>query len=529
MNLFKVSKFFLYLVPLTVVIVTPSTLFPFIVGKYAFFRTMVSLALIFFLLGLLFQDKTRINTDKKRIHTDNQYKSAKIRINPCLKNPLVIAVSIFVSIFLLACFFGVDPKWSFWSNFERGEGGLQILYLGVFFLLLAILFREEKDWQIIFWISILAAALVIFYGVGAHLKYIDAQMTTGGENGFEVKKITGEGGPLSKLFKNYIGSSFKEPGFRFAGSLGNPAYTASYLIFALFYAGYLLIKKTRINTDEKRIYTDKKSALISQNLYKSVLLLSIILFLIFFWLAATRGAFVGLLAAIIVGAFYFAFQYKKYRKPLISLILIGLMAVGLMIYFRDTPFIKSLPGSRIFQITLSAETWQHRTYMWQTALEGFKERPLLGWGPENFLKIFDKHFPIKYFNPSAGFGAWFDRAHSIYFDYLAETGILGLLSYLSIFIVFYWQLFKKTRINTDEKRIYTDNPYKSAKISINPRLQNQHQSALVKALIFTLPVAYLVQGIVLFEILPLYINLFLFLGFANYKLENRNWLGENRK
>jgi len=518
MNYFKVSKFFLFLIPLTVVIVTPSTLFPFIVGKYAFFRTMVSLALICFLLGMLFQDKTRINTDKKRIHTDNQYKSAKIRINPCLKNPLVIAVSIFVSIFLLACLFGVDPKWSFWSNFERGEGGLQILYLGIFFWLLVVLFREEKDWQIIFWISILVATLVILYGIAAHLKYIDAEMTTRIENGFEIKELTGRGGPWFQTFKNYIGPSFKDPGFRFAGSLGNPAYTASYFIFALFYAGYLLIKKTRINTDEKRIYTDKKSALIRQNLYKSVLLLSIILFLVFFWLAATRGAFVGLLAAIMVGAFYFAFQYKKYRKPLIGLILIGLMAVGLMVYFRDTPFVKSLPGSRIFQITLSAETWQHRTYMWQTAIEGFKERPLLGWGPENFIKIFDKHFPVKYFNPSAGFGAWFDRAHSIYFDYLAETGILGLLSYLSIFIVFYWQLFragtsKQEQVIREKKQV----------------LFPSSQLLITNVLLFSLPIAYLVQGIVLFEILPLYINLFLFLAFANYKLENRNWLDESRK
>ena len=513
MNLFRVSKFFLYLIPLTVVIVTPSTLFPFIVGKYVFFRTMVSLALICFLLGLLF----------------NQHQSAKISINQRLKNPLVVAVTIFVVVFLLACLFGVDPKWSFWSNFERGEGGLQILYLGIFFLLLVILFREEKDWQIIFWISILAATLVILYGIAAHLKYIDAEMRTKIENGFEIKELTGRGGPWFQTFKNYIGPSFKDPGFRFAGSLGNPAYTASYFIFALFYAGYLLIKKTRINTDEKRIYTDKKSALIRQNLYKSVLLLSIILFLVFFWLAATRGAFVGLLAAIIVGAFYFAFQYKKYRKPLIGLILIGLMAVGLMVYFRDTVFVKSLPGSRIFQISLSAETWQHRTLMWQAAIEGWKERPIFGWGPENFIKIFDKYFPVKYFNPSAGFGAWFDRAHSIYFDYLAETGILGLLSYLSIFIIFYWQLIKtRSTRGSIRQSVGRGTHADPREIRDNERIR-ERSTLFESALLFSLPIAYLIQGIVLFEILPLYINLFLFLGFVNYKMENRNWLGESRK
>lgn len=503
MNLFKVSKLFLYLVPLSVVIVTPSTLFPFIVGKYVFFKTTVSLALIFFLLGLLFQSK-----EVRPPKINGQFRED--RTSQILKSPLVIAVSVFVLIFVLACFFGVDPKMSFWSNFERGEGGLQILYLGIFFLLLVVLFREEKDWRRLFWISILAASLVIFYGVAAHLKYIDAEMRTRMENGFEIKELTGRGGPWFQTFKNYIGGSFKESGFRFAGSLGNPAYTATYLVFALFYTLSLLIE-TRINTDKKRIYTDKKSVSISLNPYKSVLLLLIILFLVFFWLAATRGAFIGLLAAIIFGAFYFTFQYQKYRKYLIGFTFILVALVSAMIYFREAPLVKALPGSRLFEITLSAETWQHRILMWQTAIEGWKEKPLFGWGPENFIKVFDKHFPIKYFTPQGGFGAWFDRAHSVYFDYLAETGIFGLLSYLAIFVVFYWQFFKKTLINADKKLINADK-----NIRINPPRLSPFESALL----FALPLFYLIQGIVLFEILPLYINLFLFLGFATYKFQN---------
>src|SRR3989344_754896 len=132
---FKLSKFFLYLVPLGIVIVSKSTLFPFIVGKYVWFRTGVDLALIFFLLGLLFNDAT----------SDVWRRTINI-----FKNPLVIAVSAFVFIFILAGFFGVDSANSFWSNFERGEGGLQILHLWLFFFLLITLFREEENWRTIF-------------------------------------------------------------------------------------------------------------------------------------------------------------------------------------------------------------------------------------------------------------------------------------------------------------------------------------------------------------------------------------------
>ena len=42
---------------------------------------------------------------------------------------------------------------------------------------------------------------------------------------------------------------------------------------------------------------------------------------------------------------------------------------------------------------------------------------------------------------------WFDRAHSVYFDYLSETGILGFLSYLGMFFMFYWEFFKRSRIS----------------------------------------------------------------------------------
>ena len=128
MDYFKISKFFLYLVPFAVVVVSVSTLFPFIVGKYAFFRTTIGLALIFYLLGLLLQDKSSVVSRQSSV---------------VFKRPLVIAVSLFVFIFVLAGFFGVDPAFSFWSNFERGEGSLQIICLYVFFLLSVLLFEKK--------------------------------------------------------------------------------------------------------------------------------------------------------------------------------------------------------------------------------------------------------------------------------------------------------------------------------------------------------------------------------------------------
>lgn len=473
MNYFKLSKFFLFLVPFAIVIISTSTLFPFIVGKYVFFRTTIDLALIFFLLGLLLQDKLSVVIN---------------HLLSVLKNPLVIAVSIFTFIFLLAGFFGVDPANSFWSNFERGEGGFQMIHLWLFFLLLVALFREEKDWRKLFWVSIIAGIFMAFYGFGAGLKYVDAEWTTVIKNGNSVQELSGRGGFLYQAFKNFIGPQFNE---RFHGTLGNPAYVATYSIFLLFYVAYLYLGK----------FYKKTFSWQSLPLY-----ISSIIFLIVFWMAATRGAFMGLILAIIMAVGYFAYIYKPWRKWLFSGIAILIISVSAMVYLKNTAFVKSIPGSRIFDISFSAKTWEDRTYMWKMAWDGFKERPLLGWGPENYLNIFDQHFNIKYFKPAEGFGAWFDRAHSVYFDYLAETGILGLLSYLIIFIIFYWQFIKFQISN-----------FKSQKEKL---IVIDYQSLIINALLFAIPVAYLVQGLVLFEVLPLYLNLFLFLSFAIYKFNN---------
>jgi len=447
-------------------LVITSSLFPFIVGKYVWVRIAVDLALISFLLGLLF----------------NQQESAQISINQrfkqLIKNPLVIAVSVFIFMFLLACLFGFDPKNSFWSNFERGEGGLQILHFYVFFALLVVLFKDEKDWRTIFTFTLIGGLGMALYGFLAGLGV-----------------------------QNFIGPRFNDPSFRFQGSIGNSAYVAAYAIFMLFYAGYILASKYR-----KQLFSF--GALIFWLFFA--------LFLAVFFAAATRGAFVGFVASLVVFIGYLAFCSKRWRKRLIGVAVVLVLAVILLVQFKDNSFIKSSPVSRILDLSFSTKTFQDRAIMWQIAIDGWKQRPIFGWGPENFLPIFDRDFNIKYFVPSQGFGAWFDRAHSIYFDYLAETGILGLLSLLGVWFVFYWQFFK-TRIRTDKERINTDNPYKSDKISINPRLENQHQSALQSALLFALPIAYLVQGIVLFDVSPIYFNIFLFLAFAAYKFQGQKF------
>jgi O-antigen ligase len=451
--LFRISKLFLYASVFFIAIVSTSTLFPFIVGKYVWFRTCVDLALIFFALGLLF---------------DAQGPLFVKRLQELYKTPLVIAVTVFTAVFLLAGFTGANPSFSFWSNFERGEGGVQILHLFLFFLLLTLLFQEKSNWKKIFWCSIVAAVLMVAYGIGAGLK-VDG----------------------------FVGAPFSDPGFRFAGSIGNPAYVATYLVFILFYSLYLLLEGYRL----KKFFSVTMWVAAAASL----------LFLIFFFLAATRGAFVGLIAGVVVGLGYVAYADRRLRKWLIGISCGLILAVSILVWQRDAGFIQRSPVGRIFDISFSTQTFRDRATMWKIAWDGFLEKPILGWGPENFQYVFDRHFNTEYFKPAEGFGAWFDRAHSVFFDYLVSAGIVGAASYLGMYVILYIQLFQKTRLSA--RALAKGN---QAQAEHAPRIVREGVN--IRALIVALPVIYLVQGLVLFDVLSIYVNIFLFLAFATWGL-----------
>ncbi len=452
--LLKLSKFFLYASVFSVLVVMNQTFFPFIGGKDYFFRTAIELSLIFFLLWWA---------------SGAPAGEVSARLKNLFSQPLFLAVSLFALMFTLATIFAYDPHAAFWSNYERGEGGFQVLHYYAFFFLSVYLFREKKDWTRLFWVSIAAAVGMILYGAGAAVFNVDP--ATGAlSNPFGFIGPYAEGGKL--ISPTFLGRVFSN-GARFQGSLGNPAYVAPYLMFSLFYLIWLWVSE------------NKRTLLI--NISYGVLGV----FLVIFFLASqTRGAFVGLVAALFVFLAVLVLKNRVWRKRLIVLLAVLAVLLGTLMYYGRRDFVKKLPAGRLFDIGFSDRTFQTRLWTWNSAWQGFKERPLLGWGPENFSPVFDKYFDPRHFIPGQPSETWFDYAHSIIFDYLVEIGILGFLSYLLIFALFFRELVKKFEARSN---------------------------VFLTALLAALPIGYLIQGLALFNILAIYINIFLFLAFACYQ------------
>ena len=454
----KIAKWYLYIAVFCVIVVMDSIFFPFIGGKDWFFRLAVELSLIFGLLWWAFEARPG---------------EAEERVKSLFKKPLVLAMSAFALMVLLASLFALDVHAGFWSNFERGEGAFQMIHYWIFFVLLGLFLREEKEWRKLFGFSLVAAVLMILYGL----------LAIWGAPGF-IGPFAGGGAPSGGWVTQLIQG-------RFEGSLGNPAYVAPYLLFAMFFAVYLWV--TKRNKEQET--GSKRNA---RNWGYGIL---IFVFLVFFILSQTRGAFIGLGAGVFALLVYFLFSKQRNLKKWSAIILlICIVLAGIGYAIRNLPAVSNLPEGRLLQLSLSDATAQTRFWVWGEAWQAFLARPVFGWGPENFTAAFDKYFNPNFFIPGQNTETWFDRAHSVFFDYLAETGILGLLAYLSMFVAFYIEFFRRRKSKAEN--------------GTSPEGTLTH--TLTNGFLFAMPIAYLVQGIAIFDVLPMYISLFMFLAFSNF-------------
>ncbi len=306
------------------------------------------------------------------------------------KSYLLLAIGIFVSVVTLATIFGVNPWRSFWSNFERMEGLLAHLHLFAYFLVLGHVFKR-KDWLIFLNLFVIAGL---------------------GENIYAL---------IQKL--GYLPSP--QGGFRVDGTIGNPTYLSAYLIFVAAFCLWLFLE------------AKNKSA---KYFYAFVGLFS----LLSIYFTATRGAAVALVAGgFLAVLLYLIFikadteqkrLHKKFAVVFLALLILIPAAIKLS---ADTSFVKNNEVlSRFASISFSeAKT---RFTIWEMGWQGVKERPVLGWGPENYAVIFAKHY-----NPSLySQEPWFDRSHNIVFDWLINAGILGLLSYLGVLLAAFYMIWK---------------------------------------------------------------------------------------
>ena len=314
---------------------------------------------------------------------------------------LLYAVLAFIAIVGLADVLGANAFKSFWSNFERMEGFLAILHLGAYFLVASSMFNEEH-WKKWWNTTLVASAFMVCY----------------------------------TLFQVLGAIKPSQSDARVDGTFGNAIYLAVYLLFHIFIALMQMTREWK-NKNLRMVY--------------GALILSQVFILYF---TATRGTILGLLGGLLVLAFLNLWNYEdaRMKKLSIGVLTALLVLVGGFFFVKDTNFVKESPVlSRFATLNLSDLKSQGRYFIWPMAWEGIKERPILGWGQENFSYVFQKHYRPEMYNLEP----WFDRAHNVFLDWAVAGGLLALALYLSLYALALYFIWKKDDFSYVEKSVLT--------------------------------------------------------------------------
>lgn len=367
-----------FLVPF---VVDTSQLFPFITGKAFFFRILAES--IFFVWLIL-----------------------------AIRNPeyrprfslIMISVTAFVVMIGISNFFGVNPFSSFWSNYERMEGYVNILHLFAMFLAIGSVIKTREDWD-----KFILTSMIVSVGI------------------------------LYEAFQQQFGYKEISQGGRLDATFGNPIYLAVYSVFHIFFGIYLI--------------TTKK--FLKENLYKVSVGVVVALHLFVLYQTNTRGAVLGLLGGLFLTGALNVLTTRKENKKIwlasIATVSVILVMVFGFILVKDSDFVKSNKVlGRFAEISISSGTSEARLLNWSIAYEGFKEKPILGWGMGNYSYVFDKHYkPAMYGNES-----WFDHVHNIVLDWLIAGGIVGLVLYLLLLLSLAWAIWCNKEYSHAERNIF---------------------------------------------------------------------------
>jgi hypothetical protein len=158
--------------------------------------------------------------------------------------------------------------------------------------------------------------------------------------------------------------------------------------------------------------------------------------------SGTRGTMIGLFVGAFVTLLIMSWKARGHmRKVLFGTVIAMVVLIPSIFIFKDSTLIKSSSIlSRIASISPNDITGASRLSMWKISYEAWKERPILGYGQDNFSYIFARKFiPEKMCNLEP----WYDRSHDVFFDWLVAAGSLGLITYLSLYGVTLWSIWKK--------------------------------------------------------------------------------------
>ena len=388
-------------------VISRETMYPFVVGKALYSRVFIELTFAVWLVLAVRNPSYR----------------------PVLSR-LMIAFAVYLAISLLAGFTGVSLQRSLWSTYERMQGVVDLAHWFAFALVLTSLFRTPGDWRLLLNFSLLISLAMALMG---------------------VPSIIGGDLPFYEL---------PETGPRIVLTLGNATYVGAYtLINALVGAGLLAHSFTsRAAAEQKTPAAPRNRRRRRRERGSRGPAWSKLLWWRLFWAATvslnlwmmlesgTRVSLVALAAALAaLAAGYLLWGRLKPVKIAAAVVMAAMAAFWLFLVLgAGTPVAQQLAErNQTMNRLISAlqgndASLQGRLASVDFGLRGFVEKPALGWGPENYYAAWGRHYDAGKVGDSPEY--LFDQAHSKPIEELTTKGIVGLSSYLSLWMLMLWMV-----------------------------------------------------------------------------------------
>ncbi len=451
----------------------PDTVFPFVVGKALFTYFLTEIAFGLWVLV-------------------------------CLRNPsyavprswLLAAFAAYTAITLAAALAGVSSQRSIWSTYERMQGFMAVAHWAVYAWMLVSVYRTRPDWRAVLNLGLGVGVVLAMAGLaqseGIELApYIQAQRRVYSLLGnptyigsYMLICVLVAGAFLTHSYCNPPAEPAPRPQpreprrgrgrgrrrrrtgeRRMFPTLSAPVWAGAWLaaivlawllavVFGTTPLFWLMAAVLAAFGASYYVQSSRRGCW-----WRVFWMVSIALSLYLIALSGTRGAAVGLIGALAASAFVYAFIGKaRVGRLACAGALAFLIIAPLLVYAaRNTPPVEAVRDrstivDRLLRIGPDDKSVQGRTSSALTGLRAYADRPILGWGPENYTIAYDRHVSAE---TASSVAESFDQAHNKLIEELTTKGVLGFASYSMIWVLLAAVFFRRARRQTAREQPLT--------------------------------------------------------------------------
>lgn len=320
------------------------------------------------------------------------------------KSPITISLVLLFICLCISSIFGVDFATSFWSKAARTTGLFYFIHLGLFFFFFWMIFNKENKLRNFLSVFLISSAI---FSVAAFLS----------KEGLEL-----------------IFNSKAWGGFTFGNSTFAGMYMLASFLLSIYYVSTIPEHK---NSWWKKLFPitfiinpfllNREIWLGQVNIFKNPGLI----------VGNAQASSYAMWFSIILLLFIWGIskiKNIKLRKGLMwSSVILGVVSIIWAVSSLLSP-------NGYIREKYSTQATSARPMAWALAKNAIKERPMLGWGLDNFDIAYEQHYDNRLLEQRNGGEAWFDRAHNIFIDQTLETGYIGMLAYILAYLIIFASL-----------------------------------------------------------------------------------------